>query len=141
MGGEYECQYSNDQIRKKHKCWHDGKLKLRSDGKVALCDEDGSKLSVKREMGRWLDPKKFNQEFQFCSRFVVAITSLDEKPSLALPMRPFKTPRTLPIGRPAKPAGPARPARRTKVLQLQQSQMPSRTRARIRHVQVEPIRI
>ncbi|GAV51982.1 hypothetical protein ZYGR_0AF04540 [Zygosaccharomyces rouxii] len=140
MGDEYECQYTSDQIRKKHKCWHDGRLKLRDDGKVVLYADDGSKLSVKREIAKWLDPRRFNQEFQFCSRFVVMITSQDEKPSLALPMKPFKTPRTLPTNAAARPVQPARPARRNRVVQ-QERAPPRKLRTRIRHVQAEPIRI
>lgn len=151
MRGEYECQYTSDQIRKKHKCWHDGKLRLRDDGKVMLYAEDGSKLSVKRDISKWLDPEKFNQEFQFCSRFVVIITAQDEKPSLALPMKPFKTPRALapratrPAAQPARLRKLAtRPARRSRVVQQGQTPAPPptrRARSRIRHVQAEPIRI
>lgn len=138
MTNEYDCQYSGDQIRKKHKIWHDGKLKLRDDGKIALYGEDGSKLSIKREISKWLNPENFNQEFQFCSRFVVIITSQDEKPSLALSMKPFKTPRTRIPRKPAK----QRPAmRNNKVMQGTSPSASNKVRSRIRHVHAEPIRI
>lgn len=135
--GEYECQYTNDQIRKKHKSWHDGKLKVRKDGKIALHNEDGSTLSIRREAGKWLDPDRFNQEFQFCSRYVVIIASQYEQPSLAMSMKPFRRPRIVRTTNITL----ERPARRNNVVVQQPTAATRRTTGRIRHVEARPIRI
>lgn len=108
---EYECQYS-DQVRKKHKSWHDGVLKYKN-GQISLHAEDGTKLTTVRksskELERILDPGRFGEEQHLAARYVVTIESSKEqqRPSLALKMQPFKTPTM--NNRPSRRRIPPRP--------------------------------
>lgn len=80
---EYSCQYS-DQIRKKHKIWHDGKLKYyQVNSRFMLYPEDSNVLiasnfiSNQREISRILDTEGFNTvEHKIFSRAVVIITDI-----------------------------------------------------------------
>lgn len=126
---EYQCQYS-DQVRKKHKSWHDGVLKYKS-GQLILYIDDGGKLATvrksSRELERILDPNRFGEELRLSSRYVVTIESaLEQRPSLALKMKPFKATIS------------NRPSRR-RIPQLQHRQNADSRRSRIRHVETKPI--
>ena len=80
---ECSCQYS-DQIRKKHKIWHDGKLKYyQVNSRFMLYPEDSNVLiasnfiSNQREVSRILDTEGFNTvEHKIFSRAVVIITDI-----------------------------------------------------------------
>lgn len=80
---EYNCQYS-DQIRKKHKTWHDGKLKYyQANNRFMLYPEDSNVLissnfiSNQREISTILDTQGFNTiEHKIFSRAVVIITDV-----------------------------------------------------------------
>lgn len=77
---EFACQYS-DQVRKKHKAWHDGKLKLVESAKrLMLYGEDDKKLlsstimTSERELQRILDPDEFGAtEHHIFGRYMVII--------------------------------------------------------------------
>ncbi|QLQ80750.1 hypothetical protein HG537_0E01030 [Torulaspora globosa] len=77
---EFTCQYS-DQVRKKHKSWHDGKLKfVQSAKRFMLYGEDDKKLlsstimTSERELHRILDPDDFGTtEHHIFGRYVVII--------------------------------------------------------------------
>ena len=80
---EYNCQYS-DQIRKKHKTWHDGKLKYyQANNRFMLYPEDSNVLissnfiSNQREVSTILDTEGFNMvEHKIFNRAVVIITDV-----------------------------------------------------------------
>lgn len=78
---EYSCQYS-DKIKKKHKTWHDGKLKyFEANKRFLLYPEDSNVLissnfiTNSREVSTILCPDGFNtNEHKIFSRAVVIIT-------------------------------------------------------------------
>lgn len=78
---EYNCQYT-DQIRKKHKAWHDGKLKyFHVNSRFILYSIDDGKLLCSafitnvRELENILDPVGFNlEEHRIFGRFIIVIS-------------------------------------------------------------------
>jgi len=80
---EYSCQYS-DQIRKKHKTWHDGKLKYyAANNRFMLYPEESNVLissnfiTNSRDVSTILDAEGFNTvEHKIFSRAVVIITEM-----------------------------------------------------------------
>ncbi|QLL33193.1 hypothetical protein HG536_0E01040 [Torulaspora globosa] len=77
---EFTCQYS-DQVRKKHKTWHDGRLKLiQSAKRLMLYSGEDKKLlcstimTSERELQRILEPEDFGAtEHHIFGRYVVII--------------------------------------------------------------------
>lgn len=90
---EFSCQYSN-QIRKKHKSWHDGKLRYySSSNRFVLYDENNKQIGSafitnNRKLVGYLDPENFEKEEHhiFGSFLVVLLGELvcEQKP-LPLP--------------------------------------------------------
>lgn len=78
---EYNCQYT-DQIRKKNKAWHDGKLKyFHANTRFTLYSIDDSKLLCSafitnaKELEGILDPAGFNlEEHRIFGRYIVVIS-------------------------------------------------------------------
>lgn len=144
---EYSCQYS-DQVRKKHKTWHDGELKFtKSSKRLALYSVEEKKklllsstmITNSRDLERILDPGRFNvEEHRVFGRYVVIVNGTASKPSvepqrtggsdpLALSMKPFKKPRTV----------ANRPSLRHRV--VKQREEPADKGRRIRRVCHQPI--
>lgn len=81
---EYHCQYT-DQLRKKHKAWHDGKLKyFQLNNKFQLYTlEDNVLLSSEfitnlKQLDNILDESKFgSEEHQVFSQYLVVISEID----------------------------------------------------------------
>lgn len=136
----YSCQYS-DQVRKKHKTWHDGELKfVKSTKRLTLYSVEDKKqplsstfLTNSRDVDRVLDSRGFDvEEHRVFNRYVVIVTGVLREPAsqqtqraggdpLALSMRPFRAPRVVAnrpvvrnrvITRAAKPVGKSRRIRR-----------------------------
>ncbi|CCE92431.1 Mte1p TDEL_0E01880 [Torulaspora delbrueckii] len=111
---EYSCQYS-DQVRKKHKTWHDGSIKfIKSTKRLTLYSLDQRKQSLSstfmtnsRDLEKVLDPRGFDvEEHRVFGRYVVIISGILRNSEsgghhrtsgdpLALRMKPFKAPRTV----------------------------------------------
>ena len=79
---EYSCQYTG-QIRKKHKSWHDGKLRYyEANNRFQLFDEEGKQLSSqfitnKRYLADILNEEDFgNKEHRIFGSYIVIISEL-----------------------------------------------------------------
>lgn len=79
---EYSCQYS-DQVRKKQKVWHDGKLKhFQINNRFILYTEDGIVLSSsfvtnRKEVAEYISEENFDiVEHNIFGRFVVVISEI-----------------------------------------------------------------
>lgn len=156
---EYTCQYS-DQVRKKHKTWHDGKLKVVQPSKRLTLHSLSNKtllsstiMTSDRELERILDPGDFGTaEHHIFGRYVVIIcekegeqeeTRAAEPPVrriLAKPTSSNDHPLALRMNKPFKPPRRTlqgnRPSIRQRIVRIDQRQT---HRARIRRVSGEPI--
>ncbi|AAS51034.2 ACL194Cp [Eremothecium gossypii ATCC 10895] len=101
---EYFCQYT-DQLRKKHKVWHDGKLKYYTlTNKFQLYTEEGGTLlgsefvTNSRQLAHILDERGFGaEEHHIFAAFLIIIAELDRAYDKEISLfRPGHTPRALP---------------------------------------------
>ncbi|AET40533.1 Mte1p Ecym_6142 [Eremothecium cymbalariae DBVPG len=103
---EYHCQYT-DQLRKKRKAWHDGKLKyfqltnkfqLFTEGGILLCSEF---VTNSRQLGNVLDQEGFgNVEHRIFGSYVVIISDLEREYDNEINLyRPHHQPKMQALGR------------------------------------------